>query len=289
MSNVERLIEMVRQAAKRTLEFILLLLAVAVICMAVSFAGRAIFGNSVSDALQLGPSVRVLSLLCVQMLCALWLFAVIKRGNPLRTLFRVHLRTTAGLVIAAIASITLAASLVNVEAIRSNGFHPIKPTVHAGVWTSALMTMSLSALFEELFHRALLQPLLARLFANQIAGLLGAALIFTVMHPLENAVLVVPGALLLGTVFLRTRSVVCTTVLHLVMNVTVDLLKGNHLMVSPLLSAEEFAPMRPAIGLALLLLTIAFELLHRRTNRRAMQTPPRDIASAPVRPAIGSS
>ena len=210
------------------------------------------------------------------MLPALWLLAVINRGYPLRTLLRVHVRTTSGLVVAAVVSITLAASLVDVEALRSNGFYPIDPRVHPGVWTSAVATMTLSALFEELFHRALLQPLLARLFANQLAGLLGAALIFTVMHPLTNAVLVVPGALLLGTVFLRTRSVVCTTMLHLAMNVTVDLLKGNHLMVSPLLSAEEFAPMRPAIGGALLLLTIAFELWYRRDDRRAWPSPPNE-------------
>lgn len=58
-----------------------------------------------------------------------------------------------------------------------------------------------------------------------------------------------------------------------------DLLKGRSLMVSPLLSAEEFAPMRPAIGLALVLLAIAFECWHRRAGRRATLAPPNERAA----------
>jgi len=173
----------------------------------------------------------------------------------------------------------------NSPPILTNGCYPINPNVHPELWTTTLATMPVSAFLEELFHRALLQPLIARLFSSEVAGLIGAAVIFTAMHAWKDAVLVIPGALLLGLIFMRTRSVVCTTVLHLAMNVTLDLLKGRSLMVSPLLSSEEFSPMRPAIGLALVLLAIAFECWSRRVDRRATPTPPNErIASAAAEP-----
>jgi len=279
MSNIKCFLEMSRRAAGRLIEFIVLLFAATAMAFLVQFAVRLLPENVVSPPEPWGTMIRDRSSMCLQTLAALWLLATIQRGYPLRTLFRGQLRTTVGVVAAAVASITLAALLIDFQAIRSNGFHPINPNIHPEVWTATLAAMTLAALFEELFHRALLQPLIGRLFNSELAGLLGAALIFTLMHPPKDAVLVVPGALLLGIVFWRTRSVVCTTALHLAMNVTVDLLKGRSLMVSPLLSAEEFAPMRPAIGLSLLLLAMAFERWRRRAGRRVALAPPNERAA----------
>lgn len=279
MLNIKQFLDMSGRGARRLLEFVALLFVVAAIGFLVQFFERLLPENVVSLPAPWGPMIRVPSSLCLQTLAALWLLATLQRGYPLRTLFRVQLRTTVAVAAAAVASITLAALLIDFPAIRSNGFHPINPSIHPEVWTATLAAMTLGAFFEELFHRALLQPLIGRLFNSELAGMLGAALIFTLMHPPKDAVLVVPGALLLGIVFWRTRSLVCTTALHLSMNVTVDLLKGRSLMVSPLLSAEEFAPMRPAIGLALVLLAIAFECWHRRASRRATLAPPNERAA----------
>ncbi|HEY1394545.1 CPBP family intramembrane glutamic endopeptidase [Roseateles sp.] len=277
-------IEFLGRSARRLLEFTLLLLVAAAACLLTGFIALVLLNAVAVDPARSQSPVLNLSLMCLQILAALWILSLIKRGYSLRTLFQIRWHATVGLAISATVLIVIAALLVDLEAICMNEWHPIKPNLHPEVWRTALATMALSAFFEELFHRALLQPLITRLFASEAAGLIGAAAIFTAMHAWKDAVLVFPGALLFGLVFLHTRSVVCTTALHLAMNVTLDLLKGQHLMVSPLLSAEEFAPMRPAIGLALLLLTIAFELLHRSADRRAdqradgraMRTPPNE-------------
>lgn len=268
MKNIKYPADALNRGARRLVEFVLLLFAVAAIGVAAKFVEGAFPIQSGPGATPLNWAIRNLSTMCLSMAISLWMLAFIHRGHPMKTLFQVRARMMIGLVAGAVVSIAVAALLVDFEAIRSNGFHPINPTVHPQIWTVTLTAMLLGVLFEELFHRALLQTLISRLFGNEVAGLLGAAAIFTVMHPLKDAVLVIPGALLFGVVFWRTRSVFCTTALHLAMNLTIDLLKGRTLMVSPLLSPEEFAPMKPAIGLALIFLTIAFELGHRRAERR---------------------
>ncbi|WP_431260849.1 CPBP family intramembrane glutamic endopeptidase [Roseateles chitinivorans] len=285
IQDIDPPIEFLGRAAKRFLEFTLLLLSAAAVCVLVGITGRAVLDAVAADPTRRVPPLWGLSLICVQMLAALWMLSLLKRGDSLRTLFRIRLRATLGLAVGATALILAAALLVDCPAILTNGFYPINPNVHPELWETTLATMAISAFLEELFHRALLQPLIARLFSSEVAGLVGAAVIFTAMHAKKDVVLIIPGALLLGLVFLRTRSVVCTTVLHLAMTVTLDLLKGRSLMVSPLLSPEEFAPMRPAIGLALVLLAIAFECWHRRADRRAMPTPPNErIANAAAEP-----
>jgi membrane protease YdiL (CAAX protease family) len=268
MKNIKYPADALNRGARRLVEFVLLLFAVAAIGVAAKFVEGAFPIQFGPGATALNWAIRNLSTMCLSMVISLWMLAFINRGHPMKTLFQVRARMMIGLVAGAVVSIAVAALLVDFEAIRSNGFHPINPTVHPQIWTVTLTAMLLGVLFEELFHRALLQTLISRLFGNEVAGLVGAAAIFTVMHPLKDAVLVIPGALLFGVVFWRTRSVFCTTALHLAMNVTIDLLKGRTLMVSPLLSPEEFAPMKPAIGLALIFLTIAFELGHRRAERR---------------------
>ena len=113
MLNIKHFLNMSGRAARRLLEFVALLFVVAAIGFLVQFFERLLPENVVSLPAPWGPMIRVRSSLCLQTLAALWLLATLQRGYPLRTLFRIPLRTTAGVVTAAVASITLAALLID--------------------------------------------------------------------------------------------------------------------------------------------------------------------------------
>ena len=153
MLNIKQFLDMSGRAARRLLEFVALLFVVAAIGFLVQFFERLLPENVVSLPAPWGPMIRVRSSLCLQTLAALWLLATLQRGYPLRTLFRIPLRTTAGVVAAAVASITLAALLIDFPAIRSNGFHPINPSIHPEVWTATLAAMTLGASHWTVFRR----------------------------------------------------------------------------------------------------------------------------------------
>lgn len=167
-----------------------------------------------------------------------------------RTLFRPRLRATAALVISAIALTFGAAFLVSPEAFEHD-FFPVHPLVHPEHWALATGTLVLRAFCEELWDRALWQTLFSDVFGRPWIGLLIAAAQFTLWHPLGHAPFIACGALLFGVVFLRTQSIVCTTALHVALNVSLGTLHGADFMVSSFLGDEAIDAMRLPLGLAL--------------------------------------
>lgn len=231
---------------------------------AISLLATALFGEPAA------PDAHLFYLLSgsLQMLAALWLLARFKWIEPLRAFFRVKASTTLILSAAASALILFCAVLVNAAEMAANSFHPIDPFIHPREWTRAVATLVAAAFYEELMFRALLQQLVTRLFANAWIGLLVSAVLFTCMHDPASWSLVLPAGLLFGIVFMRTGSILCTTALHLAMNVVLALLAGNSLTVSAYLGREELIAMRPFIGIALVLLAIAYDCWHRQFHRR---------------------
>lgn len=204
----------------------------------------------------------------LQMLAALWLLARFKLIEPTRGLFHAKPVTTFILSASAAALLLFCALLVNAAEMLANGFHLIGPSIHPREWTKAVATLVVAAFYEELMFRALLQQLITRLFANAWTGLLFSAVLFTAMHDPASWPLVLPAGLLFGIVFMRTGSILCTTVLHLAMNVVLALLAGNSLTVSAYLGREEMNAMRPFIGVALVLLAVAYDCWDRKFHRQ---------------------
>lgn len=244
--------------------FALAIAAIYLCGKAISLLATALFGEPAA------PDAHLFYLLsgCLQMLAALWLLARFKWMEPLRAFFRVKASTTLILSAAASALILFCAVLVNAAEMAANSFHPIDPFIHPREWTRAVATLVAAAFYEELMFRALLQQLVTRLFANAWIGLLISAVLFTCMHDSASWSLVLPAGLLFGIVCMRTGSILCTAVLHLAMNVVLALLAGNSLTVSAYLGREELIAMRPFIGIALVLLAIAYDCWHRQFHRR---------------------
>ena len=185
---------------------------------------------------------------------------VLRCGPTLRELLAIHLKVTSSLTLALACIPFAAAALVVPEAFEAGLFAPLSPFTNSPYfWLVAVLPIFLSVLLEELFHRALLQSLLSRLVGNEWVGMFLGALLFTAFHSPGNAVTALPGGLLLGIVFMRTRSIVCTTVLHLTFNVAISLISGTKFSLSVFIPADAFVAARPLVGALVLVLAVAFE------------------------------
>jgi len=199
-------------------------------------------------------------------LIALALVLACRIGPSWRSLFHPRLLATAALVISAVALTFGAAFLVSPEAFEHD-FFPVHPLVHPQHWALAMGTLVLRAFCEELWHRALWQTLFSHVFGRPWLGLLIAAAQFTLWHPLGHAPFIACGALLFGVVFLRTQSIVCTTALHVALNVSLGALHGADFMVSSFLGDEAIDAMRLPLGLALVGLAISVACVPWRGRR----------------------
>lgn len=185
-------------------------------------------------------------------------------GPPLRTLFRPHLLVTLSL------SLTVAVAAVAVAVwaagpLSHQPFLPLNPfTAYSPYVATSVVSLIVVALQEEMLNRGFLQSFLAQAFNSPRTGFFLSALLFTIAHPLENAVFVLPGALLLGLVFQRTQSVLCTFALHLTLNTVTALLFQSTFTLSVWLPADAHQRFKLPFGLSLLAIAVAFGLLHRR-------------------------
>ena len=206
-------------------------------------------------------------------------------GIRLRELLALRPKATLGLAFSASLVPFLAACIAAPEAFSDGLFAPLSPfTTNPYFWLGAVLPLVVAALHEEVIHRALVQPLLTRLFRSEWAGVIASALHFTAYHPPESAVIAFPGGLLFAIVFMRTRSIVCTTVLHVTLNVAVTMLSGSKFTLALFIPTEAMAAARPLIGALVLTLAVGFEWCWRlsadRRDRRLGPRPNESIAFA---------
>ena len=214
-------------------------------------------------------SVVVRMALLVSAAVPVMALAWLRRGPSLRELLALWPVASLGLVGVAAWIPAIAAAIAIPDALRVGAFTSSSPlTANPRAWLGAALPLVVAALQEELVHRALVQSLLSRLFRSEWVGLVLGALHFTAFHPLESAVFVLPGGLLFGLVFMRTRSIACTTLLHLTLNIATHLLHTAESMRSLFLSPDNSDAKRIAVGGLILVLTAAFEGVWRWSAHR---------------------
>jgi membrane protease YdiL (CAAX protease family) len=215
--------------------------------------------------------------------------ALLRRGPSLRELLAVRPGVTASLAFVTALMPALAAVIVLREDFRSGHFDPMSPfTTNPFFWLGTVLPVVVGVIEEEVFHRALIQSLLSRLFHSDWAGAIVGALLFAGVHPFENMAFILPGALLFALVFMRTRSIVCTTVLHLTLNVSGQMITGTHFTNELFVSPDAFISAWPLYGALLLALAVAFEWCWRMSAEgragRASPPPNERIASGLAAP-----
>lgn len=188
------------------------------------------------------------------------------RAPSLREILALHSKTTVSLMALGACLPVLAAAIAIPEAFRPGHFSPINPlNAGASYWLGAVLPLAVAALHEEVFHRALVQSLLGRLLRSQWAAAILSALFFTVFHPFEGAVFVFPGGLLFAIVFMRTRSILCTTLLHVAMNLSVRMVTGTQFTHEVFIPLADYVPAQPLLGVLVLALVVGFECCWRVT------------------------
>ncbi len=192
--------------------------------------------------------------------------ALIRRGPSLSSLFSIHTKATLSLCVITASFPWLAAAIAIPDELSLGFFSPLSPfTTNPYLWLGVVLPLLTSAFQEELFYRALMQPLLSRLLFSEWAGAIAAAILFTVNHPPEHIVVVLPGAVLFAVVFMHTRSIVCTTLLHLTMNISLDLLTRTVFTLTVFLPKEVFDRAQPVYGALLLVFAAVFHVIWRRS------------------------
>ncbi|WP_377160749.1 CPBP family intramembrane glutamic endopeptidase [Roseateles sp. UC29_93] len=221
--------------------------------------------------------------LLIQAVVPVIALAALGKGPRLRELLAVRPKATFGLAVVAAAVPFLAASIAVPDAFRAGFFAPLSPfTTSPHFWLGAVLPLFVAALQEEVVHRALVQPLLSRLFRSEWVGVVTSALHFAAFHPLESAVFVIPGGLLFAVVFMRTRSIVCTTALHLTLNIALSLINSTKFTLALFIPSDVLAGAAPLIGALVLALAVAFEWWWRmaaEANARRLGSPPNERAA----------
>ncbi|WP_431287616.1 CPBP family intramembrane glutamic endopeptidase [Roseateles chitinivorans] len=193
-------------------------------------------------------------------------------GPRLHELLLPRLKTTLGLAAVAAFVPFLAAFIAVPDAFSDGLFAPLSPfTTSPYFWLGAVLPIFVAALDEEVIHRALVQPLLTRLFRSEWAGVVGSALHFAAFHPPESAVFVIPGGLLFAIVFMRTRSIVCTTVLHVTLNIAINMLSGSQFTLATFIPRDDMPAVRTLFGALVLALAVGFEWCWRMSAGRRDQ------------------
>lgn len=162
-------------------------------------------------------------------------------GPALRDLFAPRFRVTGilGLITALIPCLAAAIALPNEFFGRP---FELRPSLFTSVeiWRVTVFPVAINAFSEELVFRACVQPLFSRLLCSAWAGALISTWAFVSLHPSENWAFLMPGSLILAIAFMHTQSVVCTTVLHILLNLTMDFLHGDEFTVSEFISSDAF-------------------------------------------------
>lgn len=247
---------------------LLLIVAALALCELVGRLVSPVWPVLVQNQQWITPYLKMRAGLVIEVGVAVAVLAWLHRGPPLRTLFAPRPAAALGVSLAAAMLPALAAAIAAPGEFWAAHFAlPAPYAADPGLLTGVVLTIVVGAFAEEMFCRALLQPLLSRLFFSQWVGAVAGALLFTSMHTIGNEAFIFPGGLLLSIVFMRTQSIVCTTLLHVALNVSLTLTRGTTFMESAYMSTEAFDPARPVYGVLLVALTIAFEWCWRRSER----------------------
>ena len=162
-------------------------------------------------------------------------------GPSLRDLFAFRFRATGAIGLFTALIPWLATAIAFPDEFLGKSFE-LKPSLFTSldIWRITFFPVVIQAFSEELIFRACIQPLLSRLLCSAWAGALISTWAFVAMHPSEHWAYLTPGSLILAIAFMRTHSVVCTTVLHILLNLTMDLLHGDEFTVSEFIPSDDF-------------------------------------------------
>ncbi|ALT79093.1 CPBP family intramembrane glutamic endopeptidase [Paucibacter sp. KCTC 42545] len=166
----------------------------------------------------------------------------------------------------AILVVAVACSGKNVAEISPNLINPFNPV--SEYWWASFVGLLIKAFQEELLNRGVLQPLMGEMFSSEVIGLVVVAVLFTLGHPTDNFMIVFPGAVALGVVFLITKSVLSCSILHICMNISFDILFGSNFTVSPLLDSAVLENVRPVFFLVVM--AMAFVHLYLKKYHHSM-------------------
>ncbi|OWQ44341.1 hypothetical protein CDL60_24785 [Roseateles noduli] len=276
-----RLIQMTKTAAKSVLWMVFAYALYKLTSWSLNPLWAALLGSNEWMTGALVTRMALLADAAVPVIALAWL----SRGPTLRELLSPRLKATLGLAFVA-ASVPFLAAFIAVPDVFSDGlFAPLSPfTTNPYFWLGAVLPLCVAALEEEVMHRALVQPLLTRLFRSEWAGVVGSALHFAAYHPPESAVFVIPGGLLFAIVFMRTRSIVCTTVLHVTLNISINMLSGSQFTLATFIPRDDMPAVRTLLGALVFALAVGFEWCWRMSAegraRKLRATPNERIGSA---------
>jgi membrane protease YdiL (CAAX protease family) len=189
--------------------------------------------------------------------------ACLRWGPSWRTLLAIHPRVTLSLALAVAVMPPLTAAIAMPEAFRIAQFDPLP----LDQLLRPILQVIAGSSCEEVSDRAFMQSQLSKLFFSKWAGALVSGWGFAMSHPPGRMALVLPAALLLVIVFMRTGSIFCTSVLHTTINASYGLVCLTNFTRSPFIPYETFNAANPLFGGMLLALTIAFEWWWRRSER----------------------
>ncbi|WP_431263525.1 CPBP family intramembrane glutamic endopeptidase [Roseateles chitinivorans] len=144
---------------------------------------------------------------------------------PWRTLLSASFRQWSTLALAYLLILALAIFITNDRAFF-NDFRPIDPMDQPRAWWIFLATLLLGAWQQEIWGRAILQSTLRRMVDCRWIAIVLNAVLLSIDQPGHRADTFCL-AILLGIVFTHTRSLVCTTAIHLVVDLSLDVLQGG--------------------------------------------------------------
>ncbi|MDH0863496.1 hypothetical protein [Mitsuaria sp. GD03876] len=279
---------------KKLILLIGLLFVVNVLGLSVSVVIRAVRAALWGDHHEPMAPLTVSFDLLAQALAGWAFLAAMKRVPPASTLLAPRPLVTLLLCVGAIVVTTLWAFGASLMTSLRPSLAVINPAAatpaHAfGGWLPLL----LGAIQAEVLHRAVWQSLGASLFGPWL-GWIGCALFVALGQADFWSAL--PTALLLGLVFLRTQSIVCTSALSFAMSASLKLLTGATLTHAAFIPRTPSEPVGLLQAASMLMLALVFDLLH-RTFRHPHPSPegeshdprPRDNITPTPPPSIRCS
>lgn len=199
--------------------------------------------------------------LLLQALVGLAFLLTFHRAPPVRELLALRPGVTLGLAASAVALTTLTACVADPNAFLRAPFEPINPlSAPSTYWLGGWLPLTLAALQEELLHRAVWQSLWMSVTGPWVGWLGSAVALAAGPGDFWTALL---SDLLLGLVFLRTRSIVCTTALNLALSVSQEVLTRSTLTSAVFIHYDAFERATAIHFASLLTLGVVFELLWR--------------------------
>ena len=206
---------------------------------------------------------------------SLLLLQRLRRAPDWPTLLAPHWRFTLGLSCGVMAVATVFAVSANPQAFLDGHFAGVcAAALSSPQWTLLWIPLVIGTVVGEVFSRAVWQSLWTSCFGPWI-GVLSGGLIFIWVR--TDLAVAAPSALLLGIVFMRTRSLLSTAILSLALQLSHEFFTSASFTGLALLPPKLQTYVAPLHGVSLLVLALVFDLRWRA--RRVELDPPNERAA----------